>query len=124
MLLQERGYQSWNYAKDSPIDLRDVKDATSLVIRRLDENFFRVRFDRLTPSEQNYLRGMAEIGAGPKRTGDIAEILQKSVSSLGPVRDRLIKKGMIYSPSHGEMAFTVPLFDEYMKRIIPNFKRA
>ncbi|CZH10227.1 ATP-binding protein [Legionella pneumophila serogroup 1] len=122
--LQEWGYQSWNYAKDSPIDLQDVKDATSLVIRRLDENFFRVRFDRLTPSEQNYLRGMAEIGAGPKRTGDIAEILGKSVSSLGPVRDRLIKKGMIYSPSHGEMAFTVPLFDEYMKRIIPTFNKS
>lgn len=122
--LQEWGYQSWNYAKNSPIDQQDVKDATSLVIRRLDENFFRVRFDRLTPSEQNYLRGMAEIGAGQKRTGDIAEILGKSVSSLGPVRDRLIKKGMIYSPSHGEMAFTVPLFDEYMKRIIPNFNRS
>lgn len=122
--LQEWGYQSWNYAKDSPIDQQDVKDATSLVIKRLDENFFRVRFDRLTPSEQNYLRGMAEIGAGQKRTGDIAEILGKSVSSLGPVRDRLIKKGMIYSPSHGEMAFTVPLFDEYMKRIIPNFNRS
>lgn len=122
--LQEWGYQSWNYAKDSPIDLEDVKDATSLVIRRLDENFFRVRFDRLTPSEQNYLRGMAEIGAGLKRTGDIAEILGKSVSSLGPVRDRLIKKGMIYSPSHGEMAFTVPLFDDYMKRIIPTFNKS
>lgn len=121
--LQEWGYQSWNHAKDTPIDLQDVRDATPLVIRRLDENFFRVRFDRLTPSEQNYLRGMAEIGNGPKRTGDIAEILGKSVSSLGPVRDRLIKKGMIYSPSHGEMAFTVPLFDEYMKRVIPDFNR-
>jgi len=121
--LQEWGYQSWNHAKDSPIDLQDVKDATSLVIKRLDENFFRVRFDRLTPSEQNYLRGMAEIAPGEtKRTGDIADILKKSVSSLGPVRDKLIKKGMIYSPSHGEMAFTVPLFDEYMKRVIPNFE--
>ncbi|MFT4060676.1 MAG: AAA family ATPase [Legionella sp.] len=121
--LQEWGYQSWNHAKETPIDLQDVRDATSLVIRRLDENFFRVRFDRLTPSEQNYLRGMAEIGDRPKRTGDIAEILGKSVSSLGPVRDKLIKKGMIYSPSHGEMAFTVPLFDEYMKRVIPDFNR-
>lgn len=120
--LQEWGYQCWNYAKDSPIDLQDVKEATALVIRGLDENFFRVRFDRLTPSEQNYLRGMAELGNGPKKTGDIAEVLGKNVSSLGPVRDKLIKKGMIYSPSHGEMAFTVPLFDEYMKRVIPNFK--
>lgn len=119
--LQEWGYQSWNHAKHSPITLKDVREATSMVVKRLDENFFHVRFDRLTPSEQNYLRGMAELGPGEQRTSDIAEILHKNMSSLGPVRDKLIKKGMIYSPSHGIMAFTVPLFDEFMKRIIPNF---
>jgi hypothetical protein len=120
--LQEWGYQSWNHAKKSPITINDVKEATSGVIRRLDENFFRVRFDRLTPSEQHYLRGMAELGGGDQRTSDIADILGKNISSLGPVRDKLIKKGMIYSPNHGVMAFTVPLFDEFMKRIIPSFQ--
>ncbi len=119
--LQEWGYLSWNHAKQSPITLETVKKATPIVIRRLDESFFRVRFDRLTPSEQNYLRAMAELGPEAHRTADIADIMGKNISSLGPVRDKLIKKGMIYSPNHGEMAFTVPLFDEFMLRAIPNF---
>lgn len=119
--VQEWGYQSWNLAVSSPITLQVINDATPIVIRRLDENFFRVRFDRLTPSEKNYLRAMAELGPEAHRTGDIASILGTKISSLGPVRAKLIKKGMIYSPSHGDMAFTVPLFDEFMKRVIPNF---
>lgn len=118
--LQEWGYQTWNHAEKSPITGEDVGKATPVVIRCLDESFFRVRFDRLTPSEQNYLRGMAELGSGPQRTADVAEILGKNVSSLAPVRDKLIKKGMIYSPVHGAMAFTMPLFDEFMRRAIPN----
>lgn len=120
--LQEWGYQCWNHANHATITLHDVKNATPVVVRRLDENFFRVRFDRLTASEQHYLRAMAELGAGSQRSGDIAEILGKNLSSLGPVRDKLIKKGMIYSPNHGEMAFTVPLFNEFMHRIIPKFE--
>lgn len=117
--LQEWGYQAWNHAVASPITLSVVKEATDIVARRLDENFFRVRFDRLTPREKNFLRAMAELGAGPHRTGDIAEKLQTKINILGPVRASLIKKGMVYSPSHGDMAFTVPLFDEFMRRIIP-----
>ncbi len=66
---------------------------------------------------------MAELGSGTRRTGDIADALTVKVTSLGPVRARLIKKGMIYSPAHGEMAFTVPLFDEFMMRAIPKFKK-
>ncbi|HHM2297756.1 TPA: AAA family ATPase [Legionella anisa] len=120
--VQEWGYQAWNYAETSPITLQVIRVATPIVIRRLDENFFRVRFDRLTPSEQNYLRAMAELGPDAHRTGDIAGILGTKISSLGPVRAKLIKKGMIYSPSHGDMAFTVPLFDEFMKRAIPSFQ--
>ena len=85
-------------------------------------NFFRVRFDRLTPSERNFLRAMAALGPGAQRTGDIANKLGVKVTSLGPVRAKLIKKGMIYSPAHGDMAFTVPLFDEFMIRAIPQFK--
>jgi hypothetical protein len=98
-----------------------VNTATATVIGRLDANFFRVRYERLTPSEKNLLRVMAELGAGPHRTGDIAETLGVKVNSLGPVRAKLIKKGMIYSPAHGDMAFTVPLFDEFMIRAIPKF---
>lgn len=119
--LQEWGYQAWNLAPSSPITLGIVNTATATVIRRLDANFFRVRYERLTPSEKNFLRAMAELGPGAHRTGDIAETLGVKVNSLGPVRAKLIKKGMIYSPAHGDMAFTVPLFDEFMIRAIPKF---
>ncbi|MGH8209901.1 MAG: AAA family ATPase [Steroidobacteraceae bacterium] len=119
--LQEWGYQSWNLAATSPITLHLVQSATATVIPRLDRNFFRVRFDRLTPSEKNFLRAMAALGPGAHRTGDIANALDVKVTSLGPVRAKLIKKGMVYSPAHGDMAFTVPLFDEFMVRAIPEF---
>lgn len=119
--IQEWGYQSWNIAAASPITLKTVQAATPEVIRRLDQNFFRVRFDRLTPGEKNFLRAMAHLGPGHQRTGDIAAALGMSVKGIGPVRSKLIKKGMIYSPAHGDMAFTVPLFDEFMIRAIPDF---
>lgn len=120
--LQEWGYQAWNHTDASPISLDVIRESTDIVTRRLDENFFRVRFDRLTPRERQYLRAMAELGSGPHRTGDIADALGAKITSLGPVRANLIKKGMVYSPSHGEMAFTVPLFDEFMKRAMPVFE--
>jgi hypothetical protein len=87
----------------------------------LDRSFFRVRFDRLTPREQDYLRAMAELGPGPHRSGDIARLLGRQVESLGPLRSGLIKKGMIWSPAHGDTAFTVPLFDTFMKREVPEW---
>lgn len=117
--LQEWGKHAWDAADASPITLQDVERATASAIAALDESFFRVRFDRLTPLEKKYLRAMAELGAGPHRSGDIAEQLRRDVTSLGPTRSQLIVKGMIWSPSHGDTAFTVPLFDEFMKRIIP-----
>ncbi|MBT7066075.1 MAG: ATP-binding protein, partial [Verrucomicrobia bacterium] len=117
--LQEWGYQAWNVAPDSPITLQIVEDATVKVVPRLDQNFFRVRFDRLTPSEKKFLRAMAGLGSGAKRTGNIADALRVKIDRLGPVRAKLIKKGMIYSPAHGDLAFTVPLFDEFMLRAIP-----
>ncbi|MCW5589423.1 MAG: ATP-binding protein [Legionellales bacterium] len=120
--IQEWGYQSWNHAVSSPITLQDVKNSTIDVIRRLDENFFRVRFDRLTLSEQKFLRAMAEFGTDLLRTSDIAIRLGVKIHQIGPVRAKLIKKGMIFSPAHGEIRFTVPLFDEFMKRAIPIFK--
>lgn len=117
--LQEWGKHGWDVADRTPITLSDVSTASVEAIAALDESFFRVRFDRLTPAEKKYLRAMAELGPGPHRSGDIAQMLSKSVNSLGPVRQSLITKGMIWSPSHGDTAFTVPLFDEFMRRIIP-----
>ncbi len=117
--LQEWGYQAWNRAPASPITLQIVQGATPIVIERLDQSFFRVRFDRLVPSEKRFLRAMAGLGPGPYRSGDIAEALGVKISSIGPVRSSLIQKGMIYSPAHGDVAFTVPLFDQFMLRAIP-----
>ena len=117
--LQEWGKHAWDAADASPISLQDVEQATTSAIVALDESFFRVRFDRLTPTEKKYLRAMAELGPGPHRSGDIADKLRRNLPSLGPTRSQLIVKGMIWSPSHGDTAFTVPLFDEFMKRIMP-----
>jgi hypothetical protein len=118
--LQEWGKHSWDIAPVSPITRDDVVRASSEAIAELDESFFRVRFDRLTPNEKKYLRGMAQLGTGPHRSGDIAVELRRPVNAVGPVRQSLIVKGMVWSPSHGDTAFTVPLFDEFMKRIMPN----
>ncbi len=117
--IQEWGKHSWAVAAKSPITVNDVEEATPLAVAALDESFFRVRFDRLTPSEKKYLRAMAELGAGPHRSGDIASVLDRPVNSFGPTRKTLINKGMIWSPNHGDTAFTVPLFDEFMQRAIP-----
>jgi hypothetical protein len=117
--LQEWGKHSWNTAPESPIRREDVDKAATGAIAALDEGFFRVRFDRLTPAEKRYLRAMSDIGPGPHRSGDIAEELGRQVTSLGPIRSQLIAKGMIWSPSHGDTAFTVPLFDAFMRRIMP-----
>lgn len=117
--LQEWGKHSWDVASNSPITIQDVEMASVSAIAALDESFFRVRFDRLTPLEKRYLRAMAELGPGPHRSGDISEQLSRDVTTLGPTRNQLIAKGMIWSPSHGDTAYTVPLFDEFMHRIMP-----
>jgi hypothetical protein len=122
-LLQEWGYQAWNLAADSPIGIDVVRRATSDSIQHLDANFFRVRFDRLTPREKQYLRALADMGDAAQRSGKIAERLGVKVQSIAPVRNGLIKKGMIYSPAHGDTAFTVPLFADFMKRIMPTEAR-
>ena len=118
--IQEWAYTVWNLAPRSPITLSDVREAEPEVLARLDESFFRVRYDRLTPSEKNYLRAMAQLGPGPHRSGDIASLLGVKVESASPLRSNLIRKGMIYSPQHGDTAFTVPLFDAFMRRSIPD----
>jgi hypothetical protein len=117
--LQEWGKHCWDVAVSSPIRRADARRATVRALAELDASFFRVRFDRLTPTEKRYLRAMAELGPGPHRSGDIAEGLGRPVTAVAPVRDALISKGMIYSPAHGDTAFTVPLFDGFMKRTLP-----
>jgi hypothetical protein len=117
--LQEWGKHAWNIAEASPIKSEHASRATAVALAELDSSFFRVRFDRLTPAEKRYLRAMAELGPGPHRSGDVAHLLNKKVTTVAPTRNNLISKGMIFSPSHGDTAFTVPLFDGFMKRIMP-----
>jgi len=117
--LQEWGKHAWDAANRSPITRKDVDVASKSAVAALDESFFRVRFDRLTPAEKRYLRAMAELGPGPHRSGDIADELKREVTKLGPTRNQLIGKGMVWSPTHGDTAFTVPLFDEFMHRVMP-----
>lgn len=117
--LQEWGKHAWDLALASPITVRDVEEASVHAVAALDESFFRVRLERLTPGERRYLRAMAELGPGPHRSGDIANVLAKKVTALGPTRNNLIAKGMIWSPGHGDTGFSVPLFDEFLRRTLP-----
>lgn len=116
--LQQWGSHTWMAAAASPIGIDDVNTASITAVAAMDESFFRVRFDRLTPKEKKYLRAMAELGPGPHRSGDIASCFGAAVSSLAPTRSSLIDKGMVWSPNHGDTAFTVPMFDQFMKRIM------
>lgn len=117
--LQEWGYQTWKAADHSPITLNDVRIATIRVTPRLDENFFRVRYNRLTSRQKAFLRAMAELGTGPFKTSDVAQVLNVNISSVSPVRAQLIGNGMIYSPEYGVVDFTVPMFGDFMMRQIP-----
>ena len=117
--LQEWGKHVWDAAEGSPITPADVRAASAAALATLDEGFFMVRFDRLTQTERRYLRAMAELGPGPHRSGQIAAELGRAVTSLAPVRAKLISKGMVWSPGHGDTAFTVPRFDGFMRRILP-----
>jgi AAA ATPase domain len=118
--LQQWGHEAWNISVGPEISEEDIEKATEAAIKTLDNSFFKVRFDRCTPSEKRYMRALAELGIGSHRSGDIAEILDLKTTSVAPTRSKLIQKGMIYSPSHGDTAFTVPLFDGYMRRAMPN----
>jgi hypothetical protein len=117
--LQQWGHDAWNAASGNVITKMDVATATEQALATLDENFFKVRFDRCNPSEKKYMRALAELGPGTHKSGDIANQAGQKSTSAAPTRNNLIKKGMIYSPRHGETAFTVPLFDAYMRRTMP-----
>jgi len=119
--LQQWSHDAWNGAAGDRISKEDIERATPTSIAALDQSFFQVRFDRCTPTEKRYMRALAELGAGHHRSGDIAEKLRLNTTSAAPTRSALIKKGMIYSPSYGDTAFTVPLFDDYMRRVMPTF---
>jgi hypothetical protein len=120
--IQEWGFHVWNESPETPIRRVDVQRATPGVITHLDTNFFRVRFDRLTPRQQKYLRAMAELGSASLPTGEIAAVLGVGAASVSALRQQLINKGMIWSQRHGETAFTVPLFNEFMKRQMPHLE--
>lgn len=120
--LQEYGYQIWLAAESDKVTRRDVVKIQSVVKERLDSNFFDVRFDRVANSERQFLRAMAECAAdGVAKIADVAENLHRTLGSLSPVRSSLIRKGLIYSPSVGLVAYTVPMFGSYVKRVLPNF---
>jgi hypothetical protein len=119
--LQEWGSHAWNYARRSPITIDDVHEVREQTTEALDRGFFRVRFDRLTPAEKDYLRAMAELGRGPHRSSDIASTLNRAVEQVAPTRASVITKGMAYAPAHGDTAFTVPMFDDFMRRVMPEF---
>ncbi len=114
--LQQWGYETWNVATGSPISKEAVERASDRAIRQLDESFFRVRFDHLTKREKDFLFAMVRVGGESQRTGEIADELHMKAPSIAPLRSNLIKKGMIYSPSHGDNVFTVPLFDGFLRR--------
>lgn len=114
--LQEWGHQCWNIAQDDRIEFDDAENAAALATKRLDQGFFKVRFDRLTPKEREYVIAMAKLGEGPYRSSDVADALGETPQSLGPRRAQIISKGMVYSPSYGDIAFTVPMFNEYLMR--------
>ena len=120
--LQQWAYEAWNYAEKSPIEVSSIRHVTDSALFELDQSFFKVRLDRCTPGEKRYMRALAELGVGTHRSSDVAELLKVKPTSLSPTRSSLIKKGMIFSPSYGDTEFTVPLFDEYMKRALPNFE--
>lgn len=114
--LQEWGFQSWNTADKSPIDKSDIESATEDALKRLDDGFFQVRFDRLTPKEREYVIAMSKLGRGPYRSSEVADRLGEPPNKLGPRRAQIIAKGMIYSPQYGDIDFTVPMFDDYLRR--------
>lgn len=117
--LQQWGHDAWNISDGPIIQADDIDRATAKAIQTLDQGFFKVRFDRCTPSERRYMRALAELGPGSHRSGDVAQIIGLKTTSVGPTRGNLIKKGMVYAPAHGDTEFTVPLFDEYMRRAMP-----
>jgi AAA ATPase domain len=119
--IQQWGYDAWNLADGDCITINDARNADDRSLNSLDQSFFKVRLDRCTPSEKKYMRALAQLGSGRHRSAGVADILGVKITSVAPVRNGLIRKGMIFSPSYGDTEFTVPMFDAYMRRAIPDF---
>ncbi len=117
--LQEFGKQAWDVAPGPhEITVGDMTAAIPIAVDELDSGFFRARLDRTTDTERVYLRAMASLGPGPHGSGEVARALGKTTAQVGPVRDALIKRGLLYSPRWGRLAFTVPMFDTYITRTL------
>ena len=115
--IQQLGKHAWNAADQSPITLEDVDAAIPSAQEALDTSLYEVRAQRATPAERRYMRAMADLGRGPYRSGAVAAKLGKSSAALSQLRDRLITKGLIYATEdYGYIEFSVPRFDEFMRR--------
>lgn len=117
--VQEFGKAVWDIADGETISEGDAVSARSAVEAELDGSFFRMRLDRTTELERAYLRAMAELGGAPQLAGDVAALVDRTSQQCGPLRARLIEKGLLWTPSHGYAAFTVPQFDSFLKRVVP-----
>ncbi len=115
--IQQLGKHAWNLAPGSPISLTDVERAMPAAQAALDQTMYEVRIQRATNTERRYMRAMAELGSGPYRSGDVAHAVGKATTALSPVRQSLLEKGLIYATEdYGYIDFTVPRFDEYLRR--------
>lgn len=121
VFLQAAAYEAWIHAEGALIRRADVSAASEALTQRLDRDFYGPGFERLSPRERAYLRSMAHLGPGPMRSSDIADNMDAKITSLGPLRAKLLAKGWVFSPQHGWMAFSSPGMDEYMRRVMPNF---
>ena len=117
--LQELGYAVWGIAQGDQITKDDVERTIPIYESKLDASFFRVRLDRATELQRAYLRAMASLGPLPQKAADVAAVLQRQSTQLGPTRAELINMGLLYTPDHGYAAFTVPHFDQFMLRALP-----
>lgn len=117
--IQELGSAVWSVADHWMFSEEDVKDAESVYLAKLDSSFFRVRLDRCTELQRAYLRAMAELGSGPQKASEVAEVMGRTSQNQAPTRAELIAMGLLYTPEHGYAAFTVPQFDAFMKRAMP-----
>jgi AAA ATPase domain len=118
--IQELGYATWTIADGPEITPEDVKTAVPSYEAKLDESFFRVRLDRATELQRAYLRAMAELGPQPQKASDVADLMSRTSQNLAPTRAELINMGLLYTPEHGYAAFTVPHFDSFILRAIPD----
>jgi hypothetical protein len=117
--IQELGSQVWAVASDDRVRRSDVETAREAYEAKLDGSFFRVRLDRTTPLQTAYLRAMAELGPQPQKAADVARVMGRESTQVGPTRAELIDMGLLYTPEHGYAAFTVPHFDAFMLRAVP-----